>query len=393
MRARLLVTDGINKNALSVIRNLGKEFEIDVLSHKPKWRSVCSASKYVRNNIRVHHPQDIQGYGEQIVSIVTKGDYDFFIPVGLNSYLASSLRRDEIKGSTNCLLPTWQVMQIAANKEMTVAFAQKAGIPVPETRILSAEPDLGDISSFPVVIKSSDSGGRFVRYCRNRQELLSNYSDLVRISRTRVIAQECVKGFGCGFYGVYKNGNLLDFFMHRRIKEFPVTGGPAAVAESYLDKDIFRYGKKIGDSLEWEGPIMAEFKKDPDSGKIHLIEVNPKLWGSLDLTIAAGVDVPRIIVRACRGEAAASSRGIELEDAHYDSLRFRWLFPDEFKTVMSQKRVRGLLELTRKGPGPEKTNMILSDPFPTAMQVMAGIIEGLQVAVNEKVRYPHGNKD
>ena len=40
---------------------------------------------------------------------------------------------------------------------------------------------------------------------------------------------------------------------------------------------------------------MAEFKYDTANGDYKLMELNAKLWGSLDLTIAAGIDVPKIL--------------------------------------------------------------------------------------------------
>jgi dual specificity MAP kinase phosphatase len=46
---------------------------------------------------------------------------------------------------------------------------------------------------------------------------------------------------------------------------------------------------------------MVEFKRSVD-GRLHLIELNPKLWGSLDLSIAVGMNVPVRI-----GEMATNS--------------------------------------------------------------------------------------
>jgi predicted ATP-grasp superfamily ATP-dependent carboligase len=389
MKARILVTDGTHKNALSLIRDLGNEFDIDVLSHKPKWRTLCASSKHVKETLEVPSPEDLGPYSDRILEILATGDYDFFIPVGLQSYLASARKRDEIARLSRCLLPSVEGMRIAANKDLTMTFARDIGIPIPKTVVLKDASDLNLVPDFPVVIKSSDSAGRCVRYCNNRQELEDNFSKLLRTSKTRVIAQEYVQGFGCGFYGIYKNGVLLDFFLHRRLIEFPLTGGPSAVAESYFDQGLFENGKKLADALRWNGPIMVEFKKNPKSGRIFLIEVNPKLWGSLDLTIEAGIDVPRIILNASKSDGSLE-RDLGIQDAHFTQLRYRWLFPDEFKAAMSRKKMRPILELMRKGAGKEKNNLIFNDPLPTIMQLFTGLFEGAQVAINDDMRYPNG---
>jgi predicted ATP-grasp superfamily ATP-dependent carboligase len=44
----------------------------------------------------------------------------------------------------------------------------------------------------------------------------------------------------------------------------------------------------------WSGPIMVEFKVDSDSQKPYLMEINGRFWGSLPLSIAGGVDVPKL---------------------------------------------------------------------------------------------------
>jgi len=46
---------------------------------------------------------------------------------------------------------------------------------------------------------------------------------------------------------------------------------------------------------------MVEWRRDPQ-GRTHLMEINPRLWGSLPLTIAAGVDMPRGLLALAQGE-------------------------------------------------------------------------------------------
>ena len=59
--------------------------------------------------------------------------------------------------------------------------------------------------------------------------------------------------------------------MHRRIREYPSSGGPSTCAESYFDEKMLEYGKKILDHLKWDGVAMIEFKKDDSSGTYYQI--------------------------------------------------------------------------------------------------------------------------
>jgi predicted ATP-grasp superfamily ATP-dependent carboligase len=110
--------------------------------------------------------------------------------------------------------------------------------------------------------------------------------------------------------------------MHRREREFPVTGGASIAAESVYDEKLKDVGKKLLDALSWHGVAMVEFKLDEADNQFKLMEINPKFWGSLDLAIAAGVDFPYDLARMSRGEA------IEYSEEYKRGLRYQWPIED-----------------------------------------------------------------
>ncbi len=218
------------------------------------------------------------------------------------------------------------------------------------------------------------------RYCNNSAELEKTLAHFISRGATGIIAQEYIVGSGCGFFGVYDNGKLVDYFMHRRIKEVPATGGPSAVAESFFNEKLFRYGNKLGEDLGWHGPIMAEFKYTENDFK--LIEINPKLWGSLDLTITAGVNVPEILTRIALGEETGPK-------SNYDQVRFRWVFPNEWLGLLSAFSWGDFWRLFRRDAR-TRTNLNFSDPLPTGFQIVMGLVKGCLLLSSAKRRSPHG---
>jgi hypothetical protein len=48
--------------------------------------------------------------------------------------------------------------------------------------------------------------------------------------------------------------------------------------------------------MRWHGPCQADFIVDSE-GTPYLIDINPRLWGSLTQAIASGVDFPYLIYR------------------------------------------------------------------------------------------------
>jgi predicted ATP-grasp superfamily ATP-dependent carboligase len=134
-----------------------------------------------------------------------------------------------------------------------------------------------------------------------------------------------------------EGGRLLAAFCHRRLREYPVSGGPSTLAVSVRDPRLVELGTALLRALDWVGVAMVEFKQD-GRGEYRLMEVNPRLWGSLPLAIAAGVNVPYAWYRLAAGlpvEPALTWR---------EGVRMRFLFQDLLAA-------RDLVRSGRAGPG------------------------------------------
>lgn len=384
MSIKILVTDGPNKTSLTVLRALkNNNYFIGVVSPYPKTTTLASYSRYCnKTHVLSSNVDDIDAYAANLLDILESDNYDVLIPVSLKSYLAVSKYKTDFELITNVVVPDWKSMDIAFNKDKTMDFAISLDVPIPKTTILRSEEDLKRIKNYPIVIKSSDNSGNFVKYCNGEVELLRNFTKLNSSSKTNIIAQEYILGFGCGFYGVYNHGKLMAHFLHKRLKEFPITGGASAVAESYFDERLYTYGKKICDGLKWHGPIMVEFKYDSKIDDYKLIEINPKLWGSLDLTVEAGVNVPKLLIDiACNSNGSLPSM--------YKYVKYKWMFPDEMKVLISSFSIRNLIEFITIGKN-TKTNFYLSDPLPFFVQIMLGFIGCTEILLDRNKKYPHG---
>ncbi|HQI28317.1 MAG TPA: ATP-grasp domain-containing protein [Sedimentisphaerales bacterium] len=160
---------------------------------------------------------------------------------------------------------------------------------------------------------------------------------------TLPVVQEYVHGVGAGFFAFYQHGTLKRWYIHRRLRESPPTGGSSTAAETCYYPEIYELGKRMLDHLQWHGVAMVEFKLDERTGKVHLMEVNPKFWGSLELGLAAGVNFGELLVRTIRGEEI---QAILSPDA-YKRLRFFWPFDGDVANIVSQGNYRALLEYFR----------------------------------------------
>jgi predicted ATP-grasp superfamily ATP-dependent carboligase len=84
-------------------------------------------------------------------------------------------------------------------------------------------------------------------------------------------------------------------FAYRRLREYPITGGPSTLRESIGGRNIREIAERLLSALGWAGIAMVEFRVDPRDGRPKLLEVNPRFWGSLHHAILCDMDFPFLL--------------------------------------------------------------------------------------------------
>ena len=80
-----------------------------------------------------------------------------------------------------------------------------------------------------------------------------------------------------------ENGKTLATLTQIRHLMYPITGGVGAINYTTHNAELGAIAIQLMESLDWTGPAQVEFKYDERDKKYKLIEINPKLWGTLDL--------------------------------------------------------------------------------------------------------------
>lgn len=122
------------------------------------------------------------------------------------------------------------------------------------------------------------------RICHTREEALIAYRHFEQLSGERPVIQEYLPGGGSGCSVLTEKGEVLAYIGHRRLREYPITGGPSSCCIT-VDPPI-EEAKKLIAAAEFSGLAMFEFKEGAD-GKPRLLECNPRIWGSFPLTAVA----------------------------------------------------------------------------------------------------------
>lgn len=200
---------------------------------------------------------------------------------------------------------TWDSIALANDKERSTKMVLSLGLPVPKTvdyeEFKEIENKLNESNiNYPLVIKLRRSNSaKGVFYVNSKKELIEIIKQLIekyKIPKGHYpLIQEYIDGQGWGVSGVWKNGEPLALVTHKRLHEKTLTGGTSTLRISQSNPLLEEYALKIMSHLKWQGVAMIEFKFNEKTKKGWFIEINPRLWGSLQLGIHAGVDIPWIL--------------------------------------------------------------------------------------------------
>lgn len=288
-------------------------------------QSLACRSRYCEK-VFVSDAVTLESLVETTVRAVADRQFDVVIPVSYAMTLALAQRRECFAPYTHLEIADANVIARAANKLEMLELAAHVGVPRPKTFSAVEVQNHHDGLTFPVVIKPQKEwpGRRPVQYARNLEEMTNALSAAIvgeqGCAAEDLIVQEFVPGIGCGFFATYQQGICKRIFMHRRVREYPASGGVSSCAESFYDSKLESHGRKMLDALGWHGVAMVEFKRDSRDGEYKLLEVNPKFWGSLDLALAAGADFPGDICRMALGKSLSFS------DHYNRNIRYHWPF-------------------------------------------------------------------
>lgn len=342
----ILVLGGEQRSALAAVRSLGAK-GLDVVVGSFLASSLAGKSKFASGCCQYTSPDEsVEQFLADVLRCLNKFKAKWLLPVTDMSLYAILANRGRLPAECQVLSPEFKKYWSASDKISLVKLAQENGVPVPKTRFCTGA-DVEYVArsfGFPFVLKPQSSiieqGHRLentsVKIIYNEAELF----DVLRDSRVRNIPcmiQEKINGEGIGIFAVFENGEARAVFSHRRIREKPPWGGVSVLCESCAPDPLAKsYAFKLLKALDWHGVAMVEFKRDNRDGLPNLMEINARLWGSLQLAIDAGVDFPYLMWRLFNEES------LQVTNTNASYARLRWLLGDVDNLFISVKTAGNL---------------------------------------------------
>jgi carbamoyl-phosphate synthase large subunit len=226
---------------------------------------------------------DDAGFVDAVAGLCHTAAIDVLVPTVDTELLPLARHRDDLAAAgTTVLAASVATLERCLDKWRLVEACRGLGI-TPRTAVL--EGDLGGWS-FPLVVKPRQgSGGRGVA-------LASGPDDLRRVPHDgSYLVQEHLPGVEHSLDVLaYTDGRVAAVVPRSRLK---VDSGIAVAGCVEADERLVAIGRRVAEAIELTSVANVQVKADA-TGEPRLLEVNPRFPGSMPLTVASGVDMPRL---------------------------------------------------------------------------------------------------
>lgn len=306
--ARILVLDGHSAASLSVTRSAGRAGHWVAVGANRGMFAPANVSRYCRlpfdYPVSTSEPTE---FVDSIVEFVRAHQIDVVIPVTDWTLGPLSAERQHFSGLCRLAMPSHGAVEFASDKFRTIQLAQEIGIGVPKTQLIRSLDDLSCSGmAFPAVVKDRFSV-RWIQhkavfgsvgYAYSPEDLQRKVADRIEATGDAMV-QEFVSGLGIGFSCFIAGGKMFLPFQWLRVREIDPRGSASSARKSIpLDEVLVAQSQQLIMRMGFEGIAMVEYKRTPD-GRLVLMEINGRPWGSIGLPVACGIDYARYLIEWC----------------------------------------------------------------------------------------------
>lgn len=248
----------------------------------------------------------------------------------------------KIHGNMNfvSMLPEMSAFLLSRDKLELSRFCRDNEIPCP--RLYEPEDICRLVElSHPLIVKPRHGSGSEGFLFVDDVEGLSSLDD-VQLNEY-VVQERLANGRDVkGTFFLCKNGQVLASYTHQRIRTYPIDGGVTVCSHFDVDTKAIVIGAKVLEELNWSGLAMVELLWDGRDSRYKVIEINPRLWGSILLDQFSGAFLLKNYIELSLGHEPIA------QDIQPNA-NIRWLFPFELiNLVLAKGNIPGFWKFGRQ---------------------------------------------
>lgn len=299
-RQRILITNGDSLRTVSFLRALAGASDIEVHVSAESRFAAAFFSRYCHNRfINVSPKQDPELFLRQLREYARKNRIDMLIPANETELQLILERRSEFEPEVELPFVRTELFKSVYDKWTFAVMAAELGITIPRTILPRTLAEVeGAELRYPVIIKVRESAGsRGVVKVSSRADLLTRYIALVekwQLQQRLPLIQEYIEnGTSIGAAAFCRRGEVRAVNIYQNLMMLPLRHGTSTARITIHDAGIAAQVTTILEHLGWHG--IAQFDIIRKEGHDYFIEMNPRLYTSLAVTVKSGLNYPHYL--------------------------------------------------------------------------------------------------
>lgn len=194
--------------------------------------------------------------------------------------------------------PSRESVRRATDKDLLPALAETAGLQTPPTaKVVRGDSKTLGKFGFPVILKPPRSriqnpDGTVSPYVVRHVYAEQAEEALKALPGGEGLIQPHIPGALTSVSGVSWEGKLVCAQHQVSIRIWPMPAGVSSYAETIApNMELERGVDRLLQAIGWSGIFQAQFIRNP-RGEHYLIDLNPRIYGSIALAIGAGLNLP-----------------------------------------------------------------------------------------------------
>lgn len=256
---------------------------------------VSYVSRYVdKKVIGVCNNANEVGTRDQILRLVKDNKYDLVVPTTDFAAMILSKYKKEIEQYSKVASNEWAIFQIAADKNQTMKVCSNLELPCPVTLF-----DIDSIEKvkgikYPIVVKPTIGYGAIgFHRVDSEEDLINLFKDSSDEEIKKYVFQEYIPQtdlqYECAMF-MDQNNQPKTALVFSKNRWFPVEGGSSTLNITVERPDIVESCTKLLQAINWRGAADIDLIQDPRDGKAKIMEINPRVSGSVKIAFIAGTD-------------------------------------------------------------------------------------------------------
>ena len=311
--------------ALAIARSLGRR-GIPVVRVHPGRRELSLASRYcsaLEQSPNVHESEE--ALREFLLALAPKYPGPrVLIPASDDTAFFVGRHREALLAAYRVPSPGREVIETIMDKARQYESARALGVPIPDTyypaSLAEVEALAARLEGYPYIIKPNVAHKWRLASVRRQlrvdkavivheaAELVAQYSRISAVD-PEVMIQKVIQGgderFYC-FYGYFdQRARALGYCVRRKLRQMPARFGYSTLMESCENPAVVEQSLRLFQGLGYHGIGAIEWKHDPDTGALRLIEINARATNAAALPTACGVDLPWMAFADATGKPPA----------------------------------------------------------------------------------------